>query len=64
MCRCASSCAGSRAVYLGSWLLTPEAIRVLVREIARSPDVGERVDEIRTRVPRPDADDRSGEAAR
>jgi TetR/AcrR family transcriptional regulator, fatty acid metabolism regulator protein len=34
--------------YLGSWLATPDAIRVLVREIARSPDVGERVDEIRT----------------
>jgi len=34
-------------IYLGSWLLTPELIRVLVREIARSPDVGERVDEIR-----------------
>ncbi len=33
--------------YLGSWLVTPEAIRVLVREIARSPDVGGRVDEIR-----------------
>jgi AcrR family transcriptional regulator len=33
--------------YLGSWLITPDAIRVLVREIARSPDVGERVDEIR-----------------
>lgn len=34
-------------VYLGSWLITPEAIRVLVQEIARSPDVGGRVDEIR-----------------
>jgi TetR/AcrR family transcriptional regulator, fatty acid metabolism regulator protein len=34
--------------YLGSWLITPHAIRVLVREIARSPDVGGRVDEIRT----------------
>jgi TetR/AcrR family fatty acid metabolism transcriptional regulator len=33
--------------YLGSWLVTPAAIRVLVREIARSPQVGERVDEIR-----------------
>jgi len=33
--------------YLGSWLITPDAIRVLVREIARSPQVGERVDEIR-----------------
>jgi TetR/AcrR family transcriptional regulator, fatty acid metabolism regulator protein len=34
-------------IYLGSWLMTPELIGVLVREIARSPDVGERVDEIR-----------------
>jgi len=34
-------------VYLGSWLVTPELIRVLVREVARSPDVGNRVDEIR-----------------
>jgi len=34
-------------IYLGSWLVTPDLVRVLVREIARSPDVGERVDEIR-----------------
>jgi TetR/AcrR family transcriptional regulator, fatty acid metabolism regulator protein len=34
-------------IYLGSWLMTPELIRVLVREVARSPDVGHRVDEIR-----------------
>ena len=34
-------------VYLGSWLVTPELIRVLVREVARSPDIGNRVDEIR-----------------
>ncbi|MGZ4291844.1 MAG: TetR/AcrR family transcriptional regulator [Gaiellaceae bacterium] len=33
-------------IYLGSWLLTPELIGVLVREIARSPQVGVRVDEI------------------
>ena len=33
-------------IYLGSWLMTPELIGVLVREIARSPQVGERVDEI------------------
>ena len=33
--------------YLGSWLVTPEVIRVLVREVARSPEVGNRVDEIR-----------------
>jgi TetR/AcrR family fatty acid metabolism transcriptional regulator len=34
-------------IYLGSWLATPELIRVLVREVARSPDIGNRVDEIR-----------------
>ena len=34
-------------IYLGSWLMTPELIGVLVREVARSPSVGERVDEIR-----------------
>ena len=34
-------------IYLGSWLVTPEVIRVLVREVARSPEVGNRVDEIR-----------------
>ncbi len=33
-------------IYLGSWLVTPELIGVLVREIARSPQVGERVAEI------------------
>jgi AcrR family transcriptional regulator len=33
-------------IYLGSWLMTPELIGVLVREIARSPQVGQRVDEI------------------
>ena len=33
-------------IYLGSWLMTPELIGVLVREIARSPHVGETVDEI------------------
>jgi AcrR family transcriptional regulator len=33
-------------IYLGSWLQTPELIRVLVREVARSPEVGNRVDEI------------------
>ena len=33
-------------IYLGSWLATPELIGVLVREIARSPHVGETVDEI------------------
>jgi TetR/AcrR family transcriptional regulator, fatty acid metabolism regulator protein len=34
------------AVYLGSWLETPDLIRVLVREIARGPDVGARAGEI------------------
>jgi AcrR family transcriptional regulator len=34
------------AVYFGSWLETPDLIRVLVREIARGPDVGMRADEI------------------
>src|SRR3954470_6561131 len=34
-------------IYLGSWLMTPELIAVLVREIARSPDVGERIDDVR-----------------
>lgn len=34
-------------IFLGSWLVTPELVRVLVREVARSPDVGRRVDEIR-----------------
>ena len=33
-------------IYLGSWLMTPDLIAVLVREIARSPDVGNRVDEV------------------
>src|SRR3954470_3303384 len=33
-------------IYLGSWLVTPDLIRVLVREVARSPEVGGRVDEI------------------
>ena len=32
--------------YLGSWLRDPDLIRVLVREVARSPEVGRRVDEI------------------
>ena len=33
-------------LYLGSWLVTPDVIGVLVREIARSPQVGARVEEI------------------
>jgi len=34
-------------IYLGSWLVTPELIAVLVREIARSPTVGNRIDDVR-----------------
>jgi AcrR family transcriptional regulator len=34
-------------IYLGSWLVTPELVRVLVREVGRSPGVGNRVEEIR-----------------
>src|SRR5436309_1064543 len=34
-------------IYLGSWLMTPELIAVLVREIARSPAVGNRIDDVR-----------------
>lgn len=34
-------------IYLGSWLVAPDSIRVLVREIGRSPGVGERLDEIK-----------------
>ena len=33
-------------IYLGSWLVTPELVCVLVREVARSPEVGRRVAEI------------------
>jgi TetR/AcrR family transcriptional regulator, fatty acid metabolism regulator protein len=34
-------------IYLGSWLVTPELIAVLVREIARTPAVGSQVEEVR-----------------
>src|SRR3954452_14803483 len=34
-------------IYLGSWLMTPDLIAVLVREIARSRAVGSRIDEVR-----------------
>ncbi len=34
-------------IYLGSWLMTPDLIAVLVREIARSPAVGNRLVEVR-----------------
>src|SRR5436189_2539288 len=33
-------------IYLGSWLMTPDLIAVLVREIARSRAVGNRADEV------------------
>lgn len=33
-------------IYLGSWLVSPDLIRVLVREVGRSPEVGSRVGEI------------------
>ena len=34
-------------IFLGSWLVAPDLVRVLVREVARTPRVGERVGEIR-----------------
>jgi TetR/AcrR family transcriptional regulator, fatty acid metabolism regulator protein len=34
-------------IYLGSWLMTPDLIAVLVREIARSPAVDSQVEEVR-----------------
>jgi TetR/AcrR family fatty acid metabolism transcriptional regulator len=34
-------------IYLGSWLMTPDLIAVLVREIARSPAVGNQIEEVR-----------------
>src|SRR5436305_2258976 len=34
-------------IYLGSWLVTPELVAVIVREIARSPDLGSRIDDVR-----------------
>ncbi len=34
-------------IYLGAWLTSPDLVRVLIREVARSPEVGARVDEIR-----------------
>jgi TetR/AcrR family fatty acid metabolism transcriptional regulator len=34
-------------IYLGSWLMTPDLIAVLVREIARSPAVASRIVEVR-----------------
>ena len=37
-------------IYLGSWLVTPELVRVLVREVARSPEVGRDRGEVRSDV--------------
>jgi TetR/AcrR family transcriptional regulator, fatty acid metabolism regulator protein len=34
-------------IYLGSWLVSPDPVRVLVREVGRSPEVEERVDDLR-----------------
>jgi AcrR family transcriptional regulator len=34
------------SVFLGSWLANPDLVRVLIREIARSPEVGKRIAEI------------------
>jgi AcrR family transcriptional regulator len=34
-------------IYLGAWLMTPDLIAVLVREIARSPAVGSQIEEVR-----------------
>jgi len=34
-------------IYLGSWLMTPDLVAVLVREVARSPDLGSRVGDVR-----------------
>jgi len=34
-------------IFLGSWLITPSLVRVIIREVARSPEVNNRVDEIR-----------------
>jgi AcrR family transcriptional regulator len=34
-------------IYLGSWLMTPDLIAVLVREIARGPAVGSQIEEVR-----------------
>jgi AcrR family transcriptional regulator len=34
-------------MYLGSWLSSPDLVRVLVREVGRSPQLSERIGEIR-----------------
>jgi len=38
--------AGVARIVLGSWQLDPDLVRVLVREVARSPQLGREVDEI------------------
>ena len=38
------------SVFLGSWLADPDLVRVLIREIARSPEVGKRIAEIGNRL--------------
>jgi len=35
------------AIFLGAWLMTPSLVRVVVREVGRSPQVGERVGGLR-----------------
>jgi TetR/AcrR family fatty acid metabolism transcriptional regulator len=34
-------------VFLGAWLMSPNLVRVMIREVGRSPEVNKRVDEIR-----------------
>lgn len=34
-------------IFLGSWLMTPSLVRVMVREVGRSPEVSSRVGELR-----------------
>ena len=38
--------AGVAKIVLGAWLIDPDLVRVLVREVARSPQLGREVDEI------------------
>jgi TetR/AcrR family fatty acid metabolism transcriptional regulator len=34
-------------IFLGSWIMTPSLVRVIVREVGRNPEVGSRVGELR-----------------
>jgi TetR/AcrR family fatty acid metabolism transcriptional regulator len=34
-------------IFLGSWLMTPNLVRVIIREVARSPEVIRQVDDLR-----------------